>query len=60
MMKYNYPSPICEYCNYTEYGLSPMPGYPTPSCEGMNCKKALEEYNKENPDDAFNTIEESF
>lgn len=40
-MKYNYPSPICEYCECTEYGLSPMPGYPTPSCEGMNCKKSI-------------------
>lgn len=67
-MKYNYPSPICEYCECTEYGLSPMPGYSifsydgiNSSCEGINCKKkALEKYNKENPDNAFNTIEESF
>ena len=26
-MKYDYPSPICEYCECTEYGVSSMSGY---------------------------------
>lgn len=47
-MKYNYPSPICEYCECTEYGVSSMSGYSifsydgiNSSCEGINCKKSI-------------------
>ena len=61
-MKYDYPSVICEYCPYTEYGDLPcsvVTGDGTyVACEGCCCEQALDNYNDENENPI--TIEEAF
>lgn len=53
-MEYNYPSVICEYCPYTEYGLKSCENYTTNgyiSCEGSCCEEAYDNYVDDTGDD---------
>jgi hypothetical protein len=57
----DYPSIICEYCPYTDYGAVPVGTGPHNLCEGRFCEEALEEYNNHVADeDQFASIEEAF
>lgn len=61
-MEYNYPSILCKYCPYTEYGLqacetvTPISGYV--SCEGSFCEEAYDNYVEETGDNT--PLEELF
>lgn len=54
-MNNDYPSILCEYCPYTEFGLQPseyVSGNGTyVACEGRNCEEAFENYTKETGDE---------
>lgn len=58
----DYPSILCTYCRYTNYGESPCE-YNSPlgyhSCEGDYCEEAYEDYMCDNPDEE-RTLEEMF
>lgn len=63
MNDYNYPSAICEYCWYTDYGHSSCEFVPPNShcystCEGVGCKEAYEDYVAETGDET--PLEELF
>lgn len=51
MSKYSYPSVICEYCKYTDYGYQPTGTGSWNLCEGVYCEEAYNLYKVENPDD---------
>ena len=53
-MDNNYDSILCEYCPYTEFGITPsayVSGNGTyVSCEGIDCEEAYENYVEETGD----------
>lgn len=51
MSKYSYPSVICRYCRYTDYGCQPVGTGHWNMCEGVYCEEAYNLYKVENPDD---------
>lgn len=51
MNEYNYDSPICEYCPYTDYGSEPVGTNQYNLCEGVQCEEAYDNYKESNPDD---------
>lgn len=48
---HNYPSVICEYCPYTDYGDKDVGTNQFNMCEGIKCEEAFNNYKNENPDD---------
>ena len=59
MREYDYPSIICEYCWYTDYGCQPVGTGYWNLCEGQYCEETYEEYRDKNPDDT-SKLEELF
>ena len=59
MREYSYPSVICNYCAYTDYGGLPVGTGYWNLCEGRFCEEAYYEYKDKNPDD-YSELEELF
>lgn len=51
MIKYDYPSIICNYCRYTDYGCQPVGTGYWNLCEGCFCEETYKLYKEEHPDD---------
>lgn len=46
--KDSYPSKLCEYCVWTDFGMEPYSdGLPAGPCEGALCKEAKEQYEED-------------
>lgn len=58
----NYASPICRYCQATDYGTASVGTGPWNLCEGAYCEEAFDCYNNNqtNEEDKFSTIEQAF
>ena len=52
MNKYEYPSIICNYCRYTNYGFEEVGTSPFNLCEGMGCENAYVKYVEETGDNS--------
>lgn len=59
MRNYDYPSEICLYCGYTDYGFAPINTGPWNLCEGRWCEEAYIKWQEDNSDDD-RTFEELF
>lgn len=51
MQRNDYPSELCNYCPFTDYGLYPLGTGPWNLCEGRFCEEVYEEYIEMNPDE---------
>ena len=57
----DYPSVICNYCRYTDYGILPVGTAYYNLCEGVCCEEALDTYNDAQKDeDKIASLEDAF